>query len=259
MEVTNLGRFLDAVRSTLERWTPADADWYPSPWFRGHGDEHWTLEPGWYRLPPPDAGLGGDWYNERTLLREFSFRAPRYLGAAPATDWEWLFLMQHHGLPTRLLDWTESALIALYFAVRDHRGAADACVWMLNPWWLNKQSLGEYEIPHALDPRVADWAPLADQTALRGRLPAAIKPVQASPRIAAQKGFFTIHGSERGALERLAQSRADDGPGLRKLTIPKGRVGDLRRDLAVAGITETSIFQELDGLCRELKAGFFPS
>jgi hypothetical protein len=265
MEIIDLSRFVDAVRDLVERWILPDADWYPSPWFRGHGDAGWSLEPGWYRLPPPGEGVGAGWYNERTLLTEFKLRAPHYLQtlpslmAPPSNDWEWLFLMQHYGLPTRLLDWTESALIGLYFALRDNREDCDAAVWVLNPWWLNKQSLGEYELPPAGDPRIADWAPLDEGKALKGHLPVAVKPVHASPRISAQKGFFTIHGTERGALDKLAHSRADNGPGLRKLTIPRERVSEIRRDLAIAGITETSVFQELDGLSREIKAGFFGS
>ena len=259
MEMTTLGRFVDAVRDIVDRWTLPDADWYPAPWFRGHGDANWRLEPGWYRLPPPGQGVEADWYNERNLLLEFKFRAPRYLQTLPSNDWEWLFLMQHYGLPTRLLDWTESALIGLYFALRDNRGAGDAAVWMLNPWWLNKQSLGTYEIPHAGESHIADWAPLGDEKVLQARLPVAIKPIQASPRISALKGFFTIHGAERGALEKLSHSNADKGPGLRKLTIPRARVVEMKRDLAVAGITETTVFQDIDGLCREIKFGFFGS
>ena len=255
--ILDLGRFLDAVRQVLDEWTLPDADWYPSLWFRGHGDATWSLDPGWYRSGPPGEGVGDDWYNEATLLRDFSLRAPRYLQAVPATNWEWLFLMQHFGLPTRLLDWSESALIGLYFALRDHRGDADAAVWVLNPWWLNKQSLGQYEVPAAGDELVAEWAPRQDGR-VKAKLPVAIKPVHATVRISVQKGFFTIHGTERGALDRLA-GRGNKGPQLRKLILPKHAIADMRRDLSIAGITETVIFPELDGLCREIKAGFFGS
>jgi hypothetical protein len=254
--ITDLGGFLGAVRQLLDEWTLPDADWYPTLWFRGHGDANWSLVPGWQRFDSLGKGPGVDWYNEGTLLRDFSLRAPRYLQAVPSNNWEWLFLMQHYGLPTRLLDWTESALIGLYFALRDHRGSCDAAVWVLNPWWLNKQSLGKYEVPAAGDPLMTDWAPSADGH-VKGRLPVAITPVHATVRISVQKGFFTIHGTEREALDRLAQGRRDDRPQLRKLTIRKGAIEEMRRDLSIAGITETVIFPEVDGLCREIKAGFF--
>jgi hypothetical protein len=259
MQITDLGRYLDTVRTILESWILPDTDWYPSPWFRGHGEPGWKLDPGQYRLQPPGAGVGSDWYNERTLLTEFKFRAPLYLpaGAAPRNDWEWLFLMQHYGLPTRLLDWTESSLIALYFALRDNRGGSDAVVWMLNPWWLNKRSLGEYDIPQADDVRLNPWAPADQGGEVQGRLPVAIKPIQASRRITSQRGFFTVHGAERGALERLAEN-AKSKSELRRLKIPRSRIAEMKRDLSIAGITETTIFPELDGLSREIKAWFAP-
>jgi hypothetical protein len=257
MQITDLGNFIKAVHSIVDDWTLPGADWYPMLWFRGHGDANWTLEPGQYRLPPPGDSVGADWYNERTLLSEFKFRAPLYLPfPPPQTDWEWLFVMQHYGLPTRLLDWTESSLIALYFALRDNAGRSDAVVWVLNPWWLNKQSLGEFEIPHAGDARLNDWAPeISGERPVHGVLPVAIKPLQASPRIRSQKGFFTIHGTEHLTLDRIASSVEASG-GLRRLTIPRRRVADMKRDLSMAGITETTIFPELEGLCREIKAWF---
>jgi hypothetical protein len=255
--VSTLSGFVGAVAQAVDDWTPADVDWYVSPWFRGHGHADWALSPGWDRFPPLAERLGNNWYNESNLLLEFKMRAPQYLANKPATDWEWLFVMQHYGLPTRLLDWTESALLALYFALRDNAGTADAAVWALNPWWLNNRSLGRREIPTTGEALLAPWAPAANGRRLKGKLPVAIKPVHSSPRIVAQKGCFTVHGTDRTALARLSTSRVDNGPGLRRWIVPRDAIAGLRRDLAIAGVTETTAFQELDGLCREIKSGFF--
>ena len=79
---------------------------------------------------------------EDELRQEFIIRAPSLSAERPQNSWEWYFLMQHSGAPTRLLDWTEGALIALYFAVRNKLDETDAAVWVLNPWSLNEHVLG---------------------------------------------------------------------------------------------------------------------
>ena len=257
LEATSLAEFVKAVEKLVREWTPDGADWYLQPWFRGHGNVSWSLEPGWYRPSNPAQGIGADYYSEATLLEKFKLRAPTYLERLPANDWEWVFLMQHYGLPTRLLDWTESSLIALYFAIRDNAGDADAAVWVMNPWWLNHQTFDDYVLFAADDPRAAGHAPLRPGEKLKGQLPLAITPIHGSQRIAAQRGVFTLHGTERGALDRLASSRKTEGAYLRPIIIPKANIFTVHQDLAISGISESLIFPELSGLCREIKTGFF--
>ena len=102
-------------------------------WFRGHERVDFVLTPSVLRRPGPDAYL-----DEVSLCRHFQTMNP---DASPhdASDFERLVLMQHYQAPTRLLDWTENLLVALYFAVRnpDFDGEADAAVWLLNARRLN--------------------------------------------------------------------------------------------------------------------------
>lgn len=84
-----------------------------TPWFRGQAESNWDLIPSIHRT----KGLIG---YERDLTRDFKLLSHRILQSEkPENEFDWLYLMQHYELPTRLLDWTESALIALFFCVRN--------------------------------------------------------------------------------------------------------------------------------------------
>lgn len=254
--LTSLAAIVAEVERIVVEWSPKDAEWYVQPWFRGHVDARWELQPSLLRMAR-SQGIGAGYYNELELLEMFKLRARRYFDHPPQSDWEWLFAMQHHGLPTRLLDWTESYLIALYFAVRDGAGEHDATLWVTSPWWLNRMALGQWpDTIYAPDvEHVAPWrvgAPAKDMP----KAALAIRGAYGSARIQAQRGVFTIHGSQRDGLDALARCTDSDAC-LRKLVIPAASVVDVRLELSRAGITESLVFPELPGLCREMKSFFF--
>lgn len=241
---TAVSEFIAVVEEIHANWT-GRGDYDYAPWFRGHGDARWPLLPGLFR---PEF----EKTDENSYRHEFQLRAYPFLQDAtyrPESDWDWYFLMQHHGLPTRLLDWTESALTALYFAVSSAR-TADAGVWMLNPWKLNDlvADIGEH-LGITTTPRIKPYLyPPWDKTPIP-ETPAAIQPPFNSRRIAAQRGAFTIHGAARLPIETYTKLRGH----LSLITIPRQKLPNFSNQLARAGVSESLLFPELTGLCREIR------
>lgn len=226
-------------------------DW----WFRGQANAEWGLKPRLYR----DLPMSSNAREEDDDTREQFIRQGASLSEVrPADKWDWYFVMQHHRAPTRLLDWTDGALIGLFFAVRENRGFHDAAVWVLDPWKLNKSTAGKAEVIPPGDPgntkadnkRYDRW--LRDRFA-KGqkwpRRPAAVYPRQSTRRIAAQHSCFTIHGSDRRGLDEMNVAR------LVKVTIPSWSVRRVQECLETCGINETTVFPDLDGLGQYLGKG----
>jgi FRG domain len=234
---TSWNDFFEGVSTALEkfheRWGP-DA----IPFFRGQCDSEWPLLPGVFR------GCRSE-YAERCIFYEFRSSASMLLGSNLG-PWNIAFLMQHHGLPTRLLDWTESFAAALYFATRGP--VQTGAVWMLDAYSLNKETAGEEEILD-LD---ADFSNdyfeyfIADKPVEFPGAAVAVLPNRSNLRLSSQRGLFTLHASA-GSLEgRFSHC-------LQKFEL----AGDSRRAadhyLELAGVNEYSLFPDLDGLSRHLK------
>jgi len=237
-EATSVSEYLSIIAGLVLNWSSPESG-EVSPWFRGHKRAEWNLIPGEYRFTYIDP---------EEMRSEFMLKARALLDSSPTSDWEWYFLMQHYGLPTRLLDWTVGSLIGLHFALWDDTGESDAAVWVLDPWRLNKWTTRKSELVLTSDSAAQKYLYPVYQTKSIPRRPIAVVPPYNSPRITVQRGTFTVHGSNPDGIDRQFTSR------LAKVHLPKDYCIQMRRELRYAGISEFTLFPDLDGLSRDIRA-----
>lgn len=214
-------------------------------WFRGHADYGWKLVPGAHRRHP---------ILEAQFANHFRIRAPAFYTRCPQyLDYSsWLPLMQHYGLPTRLLDWTESLLVAAFFAVSASSVNNCAAIWMLSPGKLNAQcsELGDF-IPFLTDSRVKRFVTsafnVAEPSDLSLQHSISVLAPRTDSRMTAQLGNYTIHG-DRQPLETHTNSCSF----LARVSIPEKSCDKIRTDLSVSGIRLSSLFPDLINLAKEI-------
>lgn len=225
----------EAVMGLLESWGH-------EVWWRGQDREDWPLRPTIYRKERSP-------YDEPGMTLRFQREARiRHGGCPPPEDWAgWLFLASHHGLPTRLLDWTESPLVALYFAIRAPSDRP-AALWALQPFVLNERQIGEAVLLNSPDPRAqALLAPAFNQEAPSVTSFASIYPEQVDLRLVMQLSTFTIHGAAT-PLEQLPNA-ADF---LVKFVIPAEAKLELARCVDALGVRRANLFPDLENLAGQL-------
>ena len=212
-------------------------------WWRGHADSTWNLVPGVYR------GSRNELY-ERNITLRFWRSAPTRHARCPARDdlSAWIQLMQHYRLPTRLLDWTQSPLVALFFAVTELPSTAGA-IWALSPFALNKQSIGERMVLNTTDPRIQSLIAPAFNTVATSPPSETLATLgeEFDLRMALQLGAFTIHGAPTPL-----ESHAEAGTCLRKIEIAPEAKSGLSEALFFLGIRRSNLFPDLENLSREL-------
>jgi hypothetical protein len=217
------------------------------------------------RLETTLARLGGNYAGlERHLLRNFRKYAHREL-VEQDTFWHWLSLAQHHGLPTRLLDWTVSPLVAAHFATAGHeKFDQDSAIWMVNAQQVQK-ALPE-KLRAELQGEGADYFTvgmltraipnLADLDALdSGHFVIFFEPPSMDERITNQFALFSVMPGPGSDLDDWL----DGHPVLWiKIIIPAGLKWEVRDRLDQANITERVLFPGLDGLSSWLKRYYTP-
>jgi hypothetical protein len=233
----------------------------PSPysWFRGVSDTEHKLLPGAYWRTD---------YDEYGPLVSFSQEGGAFADIGPVNNWETYYLAQHHGIPTRLLDWTESFSAALFFALDGWDGVTSPCIWILNPSALNLAAIGWEGIiaPNNFPEEIGIWLPgqikstehiikVADEFTYDNRKPLAIYPQKLNRRIVAQQGTFTVHGRDRACLlDYIDKEIPKPDSVIARVVLDGADIDECRRDLAMLGVRRSSIYPDIDNYIKHLKS-----
>jgi FRG domain-containing protein len=212
-------------------------------WWRGHSDRTWRLLPSVHRLKTEDD-------QEYQIARLFMQRAPtRRLNCPAHSDIAgWMFLMQHYRLPTRLLDWTESILVAAFFATAPSDGS-DGAIWGLSPFFLNETSIGDARTRPSDDRAVRElMMPAFDPATVDKAQVIAFIPDEVDVRMLVQQSVFTIHGAGK-VIESSALPKRRL---LRLISIPHAAKDSLRHELGTVGIRRSTLFPDLESLAADV-------
>lgn len=247
--IKSLSDYISVLKDIKDNYIENDGD----IWFRGVSDISYELAPGviWRNIDEPKhSGMIEEWLNEYSI----------YADSELSDSFDIYALAQHYGLPTRLLDWTTSPLVALYFSLEKEEQKNNRAIWMINPQQLNNKSADWPGHLSVSDKYLRDTYHLEkylpetlsghnESNLLQG--PIAIRVPPKNRRLTSQKGCFTIHGTSR---EKINDVLSDIPKSIVRIDIKGKRTRNLiLKELYLLGFTEDVIFPDLDSFSRRLK------
>ena len=209
-------------------------------WYRGHRCAAWSLR--------PSVAREFTLWDERNMVSKFMLDARVRHPACPHQQDSagWLSLMRHYGLPTRLLDWTESPMVAAFFAVAFEAPEGDAAVWQLVPGQLNQRVSSEDTVPLLGDCRGVLEPALTREVDDVDHVVAAYAP-RTDLRMLVQQAAYTVHG-KGVAIEQLQGSESF----LSKFVIPLDAVANVCDGLRLCGIRRRDLYPDLANLAADI-------
>lgn len=194
---------------------------------------------------------------EAHLLRNFARYSRPHLPAEPTNEWELLVVAQHHGVPTRLLDWSYSPLVAAHFATHDSNSPAPRAIWRLD--W--QQLHAAFYLP-GLALLIEDLLDLFDEEGIftpwrlfRSSVPpfaCMIEPPSLDARIVAQAAVFTLCSDTSQSFDAFLKQQGLAAT-LTKFVIPADAVARVRDQLDLVGVDDRRLFPDLDGVAAALR------
>lgn len=254
----------------LESWNEIKEHDHRGWIYRGHPREDWVLKTTLERLlhrPPVSTKMTSTGLRtqlESELLREFRRACYQYMGHVPdrGSTLEWLALMQHHGAPTRLLDFTYSIYVAAYFAL-ERAEETDCAVWAVDAKWALDQSVEALRRAGKTEPDRLHAVPdedkekrihplLFEEPFIKCAVP--LNAFRLNPRLRLQKGISIVPGD--GTISFMENLQAlpghDAAEHVYKLIIPLDRRAEALEALFYMNITRATLFPDLDGYARSL-------
>jgi hypothetical protein len=287
--VKNLSEFF--TKLTLK--TTSIKDSIESPpytfWFRGQGDSTWSLIPKLFRKLKQSINSNdkqnGDLFDvssfadyEENIDFEFFSTATSFLNQnnIASTRWNRYYLKQHYGIHTRLLDWTQNIMVALYFALSDDTAKdKNARIWILSPFHLNAGTLSHIYNKIVTKPIIFNFCEdefekdgaiinqdgslnnerlsykymfLDDIRDLEVFYPLAIKPTLLDQRMSSQQACFTVFSNKiNGISQNDFHPRAVDF-----IDIDKDHKDEMLQQLSEIGFSQYFVYPDLDGLCQAI-------
>ncbi|MDQ3681622.1 MAG: FRG domain-containing protein [Bacteroidota bacterium] len=177
---------------------------------------------------------------EKLILDEFRRGILPLSEFKPDNNWDLLALAQHHGLPTRLLDWTYNALAALWFAVENAPQIKDKGNYVNGVVWILAGEVNDFRTnTESIDP-------------LSNKITKIFRSAVVSRRISAQAGLFTVHMINKNGKMYRFETNANFKKKLTRLTVPYDSFAKIRKQLNILGVNSATLFPDLDGFSKHL-------